>query len=63
MHGNAARWKVLSALRKRLRCWGVGRERCEEGRYFSGVGECVKMVMLVAKALTVDGLEVVRSKP
>lgn len=63
MHRNAARWKVLSTQRKHLRWWGICREGYEGGGCFSSVGECVERDTLVVKALTRDGLEVVRSKP
>lgn len=63
MHRNAARWKVLSTVRKHLRCWGICREGYEGGGCYSSVGECVEMDMLVVKALNLDGLKVARSKP
>lgn len=37
MHRNAARWKVLSTLRKHLRCWGICGGKYEEGGCFSSV--------------------------
>lgn len=59
---NATKWKVLSTLRKHLRCRGIHRGRYEEG-CFSSLEDSVEMDMLIVKALSLNGLEVVRSKP
>lgn len=52
---------VPSTQRKNLRCWGICRDGYERG-CFPAAGECLEMDAFVVKALTPDGLEVVRNK-